>query len=81
MIFSTGLVYEGEFVNDIICGEGEMRFSSNSKYQGSWLNGMVSHQQCMFVLGLGCSAKHIFVTLAPLSYQYLLSSYVHDPYH
>ena len=36
------MVYDGEFVNDVICGEGEMKYSSTCKYQGSWINGLVS---------------------------------------
>ena len=39
--YSTGQVFEGEFVNNIINGEGEMRYSKVSKYHGNWLNGMV----------------------------------------
>lgn len=42
MTFSTGMMYDGDFVNDVICGEGEMRYSSSCKYQGSWVNGLVS---------------------------------------
>ena len=42
MIFSTGMVYDGEFVNGVICGEGEMRYNPTCKYQGSWINGLVS---------------------------------------
>ena len=39
--FSTGVIYEGDIKYDIIHGEGEMRYSSTSKYQGSWVNGQV----------------------------------------
>lgn len=42
MLLSTGVIYDGEFVNDVICGEGEMRYSPSCKYQGSWINGLVS---------------------------------------
>ena len=41
MFYSTGAVYDGDFVSDVICGEGEMRYSANCKYQGSWINGLV----------------------------------------
>jgi len=41
MVYTTGMVYKGEFANDVICGEGEMYYSPDCKYQGSWVNGLV----------------------------------------
>ncbi len=35
-------MYEGAFTNDVIHGEGEMRYSQLSKYHGAWINGLVS---------------------------------------
>ena len=40
--YKTGEVYSGEFHNDLFNGEGEMRYFGISKYDGSWLNGLVS---------------------------------------
>ena len=40
-MYSTGMVYKGEFSSDVICGEGEMYYSPECKYQGSWVNGLV----------------------------------------
>lgn len=42
-MFSTGEVFEGEFREDMINGEGEMKYDKVSKYQGSWVNGMVRY--------------------------------------
>ena len=44
LTYSTGQVYEGEFVNDNINGEGEMKYSKISKYQGGWVTGLVRLQ-------------------------------------
>ena len=54
MKYSTGQIYDGEFVNDVICGEGEMRYSSSCKYQGSWMNGLVS------CLALFCASRQYY---------------------
>ena len=32
------LIYTGEFKNDLICGIGEMKFSSKKDYYGEWIN-------------------------------------------
>ncbi len=42
MMYSDGSVYDGQFYYDIIQGEGLMEYSKESKYHGSWLNGLVS---------------------------------------
>lgn len=44
LTYSTGQVYDGEFVNDNINGEGEMKYSKVSKYQGGWVTGLVRLQ-------------------------------------
>ena len=41
VVYSTGQEFEGEFKNDIINGEGDMRYNEVSKYHGGWLNGLV----------------------------------------
>ncbi len=41
LIYSTKMTYSGEFANDVICGEGEMMYGPECKYQGSWVNGLV----------------------------------------
>lgn len=72
---STGEVYEGDFRDDMITGEGEMKYSKTSKYHGSWLHGMVRYavlcsvMQCYTVL---CSVMQYCAVLCSITQYYAM---------
>lgn len=38
----TGEVYNGEFLNNLKHGNGEMDYTTNARYKGEWSNDLVS---------------------------------------
>ena len=67
-MFSTGEVFEGEFREDMINGEGEMKYDKVSKYQGSWVNGMVRYAVLCSVMQ--CYAGVIYIDYIPCTGKY-----------